>query len=426
MIQKPKGTLDILPNQTKKWQYVEELLRKLCRGFGYNEIRIPTFEATELFTRGVGDTTDIVQKEMYTFADRENRSLTLRPEGTAGVMRAVIENSLCSDALPLKLYYILSSFRYEKPQAGRSREFFQFGIEQIGTNTASADAEIISFCAELIKILRLPNVLCHINTVGCKTCRPVYHAELRKYLQAHETELCDTCKVRMVKNPLRTLDCKSPVCKDIVMGAPKSKEWVCDDCGTHFAELQDFLKALGVDYIVDPLIVRGLDYYTKTVFEFISADIGAQSTVIGGGRYDGLMEMLGGGKHPGIGFAMGLTRLIAALEANGFPFPDDDTPALYIAAFPDKESNEVTKTAMRLVNSLRADGIYAETDLMGRSLKSQMKYADKIGAKYTLILGADEIKKGTAVLKNMSTSEQTECEVDKVKEALIKVFEGII
>ena len=417
MIQKPRGTLDILPSESVKWQYIEQAIRDICKLYGYGEMRVPTFEATELFARGVGDTTDIVQKEMYTFTDREERSFTLRPEGTAGVVRSIIENSLYSDALPLKLYYIMSCFRYEKPQAGRSREFYQFGIEQLGSTSPIVDGEVISLADALFKKLGIEDVSLNINSIGCMSedCRPNYHKILKAYLKDSHGNLCDTCKSRFERNPMRILDCKSDTCKSIVAAAPKSKDYLCGDCQDHFDKLQTYLKTMGIDFTVNPLIVRGFDYYTKTVFEFISDKIGAQGTILGGGRYDGLSELIGGPKLPGIGFGMGLTRLIMEIENSGGNFPKRETPLIYIASLADDKAREA---AVSLSRKLRDNDIYAETDNMERSLKSQMKYADKIGAEYVYIIGSDEVANGRAVLKNMRTSEQNECAFDELVERL--------
>jgi len=410
MIQKPKGTIDILPADSAKWQYIEETMRSVCGFYGYGEIRLPTFEATELFSRGVGDTTDVVQKEMYTFTptqDKDKKSITLRPEGTANVMRSVIENSLYGDALPLKVYYIMTCFRYETPQSGRSREYYTFGIEQIGSTSPIVDAEVMGLADALIKKLGIKGVALHINSIGCMEpgCRQNYHRVLKEYLGSSYESLCETCKSRFGRNPVRVLDCKSDICKNIVADAPKSKDFLCGECGAHFEKTQSYLKALGMDFVIDPLIVRGLDYYAKTVFEFISGDIGALGTIVGGGRYDGLSELIGGPKLPGIGFGMGMGRLMAAYENSGGEFPDRKKPMVYIAALPDEKAK---RTAAQLTNRLRIDGIHAETDNMDRSLKSQMKYADKIGAQYVYVIGDREVAENKAILKNMRTSGQFE------------------
>ncbi len=410
MIQKPRGTMDILPKDAATWQFIESRAREVASKFGFQEIRFPTFESTELFQRGVGDSTDVVQKEMYTFTDREGRSLTLRPEGTASVARTLIENGMCSDTMPLKLYYLINCFRYEKPQAGRSREFFQFGVELFGASDASADAEIIAVANSLIKELGIKNTKLHINSIGCSECRPAYRTALKEYFESHKDELCDTCKGRLETNPLRILDCKSPICSEIAKNAPKTIDHLCSDCKQHMDELEGYLQEMGIEYEIDTHIVRGLDYYSRTVYEFIATDIGAQSTILGGGRYDGLIKDLGGPSLAGIGFAAGITRLILAMEKSGVNIENDNRPCLYIASM----GKSAMKLAMGVVAKLRNDGLYAETDLVGRSLKAQMKYADKKKAKYTLILGDSELEAKKAQIKNMNTGEQTEVSLDDI------------
>lgn len=409
MIKKIKGTMDILPDETPLFRYIEGIMREEAEKYGYGEIRTPTFENTELFVRGVGDTTDVVQKEMYTFNDRdENRSISLRPEGTASVARALIENGKYSDPMPLKYYYIISCFRHEKPQAGRSREFFQFGTEMFGSDSPAADATAIALAASVLRRLGLKNVKLHLNSIGCKECRPQYRSELVKYFSSHEDKLCDTCRERLVKNPLRLLDCKNPDCAEIAKSAPKTTEHLCESCSSKFELLKSALDAMNIDYVVDSNIVRGLDYYTGAVFEFIAEGIGAQSTVCGGGRYDGLVESLGGPALSGIGFAMGITRIILAMRELGLDTVEQTRPALYVAALGDRAMIK----ALSIVERLRANGKYAECDTVGRSLKAQMKYANKIGAEYTLIIGDSEIDAGKAQLKCMSDGTQTEVELD--------------
>lgn len=407
MIVKPRGTIDVLPSEMRLWHIVEQNARRTAAQYGFEEIRFPTFEATELFQRGVGDTTDVVQKEMYTFSDRDGRSLTLRPEGTAGVVRSIIENGLCSETMPLKLYYLTNFFRYEKPQAGRSREFYQFGVEMFGTNSPAADAEVISLADSVIRSVGITNVKLYINSIGCPTCRRTYHGALKAYFAARRDELCDTCRGRLETNPLRILDCKSPICHDIAKDAPKTIDYLCEDCASHFASLRRHLDAMGLSYEIDPRIVRGLDYYTKTVFEFVSEGIGAQSTICGGGRYDGLVQSVGGPALSGIGFGMGITRLILTMKGEGIGEQQKEQPALYIA--PMGENAAIKAAAM--VAALRKKGLYAEYDIVGRSLKAQMKYADKIGARYTLIMGDSEIESGKAQLKNMKESTQSEIDL---------------
>ena len=409
MIQKIKGTMDLLPDVTPLYRYIEGVMREEAGKYGFGEIRTPMFENTELFVRGVGDTTDVVQKEMYTFHDRDDdRSITLRPEGTAGVARAVIENGKYGDAMPLKYYYLISCFRHEAPQAGRSREFFQFGTEMFGSESAAADATIIALGASIFRRLGLSNVKLHINSIGCKCCRPKYREALVGHFSGHTEEICDTCRTRLDKNPLRLLDCKSPICRAIAEKAPRTIDNLCPECEAHFALLRESLDAMGVEYVVDPGIVRGLDYYTRTVFEFIAEGIGAQSTVCGGGRYDGLIEELGGPALPGIGFGMGLTRVVLALEQAGLANVAPDAPRLYIAALGERALVQ----ALAITERLRREGVYVECDNMGRGLKAQMKYANKIGADYTLILGDSEIESRRAQLRDMKNSSQYEVELD--------------
>ena len=409
MIQKIKGTMDLFPEDTVLFRYMEKIMREEAARYGFGEIRIPTFENTELFVRGVGDTTDVVQKEMYTFVDRdEHRSISLRPEGTASVARALIENGKYSDPMPLKYYYIISCFRHEKPQAGRSREFFQFGTEMFGSDSPAADATVIAVAASVLRRLGLKNIKLHINSIGCPECRPNYRAALVEYYSSHEAAICDTCKDRLKKNPLRLLDCKNPPCAALAKGAPRTVDHLCETCEKKFATLTAMLDKMDIPYEIDSGIVRGLDYYTGTVFEFIAEGIGAQSTVCGGGRYNGLVESLGGPSLPGIGFGMGLTRVILAMKEQGL---DKEIlaalPRLYIAALGDSAVVE----AMAITERLRREGVFAECDVIGRSLKAQMKYANKIGAEYTLILGDSEIESGKAQLRNMKDGTQTEVDL---------------
>ena len=409
MIQKIKGTMDILPEETPLWRYIEGVMREEAEKYGYGEIRTPTFENTELFVRGVGDTTDVVQKEMYTFADRdEGRSISLRPEGTASVVRALIENGKCSDPMPLKYYYIMSCFRHEKPQAGRSREFVQFGTEMFGSNSPASDATAIALANSVLKRLGLKNVKLHINSIGCKECRPKYRQALVDYYNANYDCLCDTCKTRLEKNPLRLLDCKNPDCHALAEKAPRTVDYLCESCESNFALLKAALDAMKIDYVVDPSIVRGLDYYTGTVFEFIAEGIGAQSTVCGGGRYDGLVSSLGGPELAGIGFGMGITRLILAMRELGLDNIETARPTLYIASLGERAMIK----GLEITERLRADGKYAECDVVGRSLKAQMKYANKKGARYTLIIGDSEVEAGVAQLRDMESGEQREVSLD--------------
>ena len=404
MIQKPRGTMDILPKESKKWQFIESVARSVCRKHGFGEIRFPTFEETQLFQRGVGDTTDVVQKEMYTFIDRDGTSYSLRPEGTACVARAVIENGLSGDTMPVKLFYIINCFRHERPQAGRYREFYQFGAELFGATTPSADTELICLANDFLKGLGIKNTTLHVNSIGCPSCRPKYKAALVEYFSSRKDELCDTCKSRLLANPLRILDCKSPICSSIAKDAPKTIDHLCEECETHFEGLRARLDVSGVDYEVDCNIVRGLDYYSRTVFEFISEGIGSQSTVCGGGRYDGLVEQIGGPKLAGIGFAAGINRLVLTME-NGSNYEEaDDGADIYIAPLGEAASVK----ANEICAFLRENDVICETDLVGRSLKAQMKYANKINAKNTLIIGDGEIESGKAQIRNMKLGEQSE------------------
>ncbi len=403
----PRGTQDLLPADSYKWQYLEGKMMETARLFGYREIRPPVFEHTEVFTRSVGDTTDVVQKEMYTFEDKGGRSITLRPELTAGVVRAVIEHGLINDALPVKVCYAGGCYRYEKPQAGRLREFHQFGVECFGAPGPAADAEIIALAGHLLHTLGVKNLSLEINSIGCPTCRAKYHEALKAYFTGHIDELCGTCRERLERNPMRILDCKSPVCSQIAAGAPVMLDYLCDDCAAHFEGVKAHLTAAGMAYTVNPHIVRGLDYYTRTVFEFVSGEIGAQSTVCGGGRYDGLIEQMGGPSTAGLGFGMGIERLLMVLESQGCPIPTPKPCDVYIAPMGEAAGREAT----RLCTALREEGFSAQTDLCGRSLKAQMKYANKIGAAFTLALGDSELESGKANLKNMATGQQTEVEL---------------
>ena len=397
----PRGTQDVLPSQSYRWQYIEKVVREVSSRFGFKEIRFPTFEHTELFTRSVGDTTDVVQKEMYTFLDKGERSITLRPEGTACVVRSAVENNLLADALPLKVSYVTSCFRYEKPQAGRLREFHQFGAEVFGSQNPDADAQLIALANAIFSAFGVENLELKINSIGCPECRREYHEALKKYFESHVEELCTTCVSRLEKNPMRILDCKSPVCSEIAKDAPKITDYLCDECQNHFDGVKKRLEVLSIPYTVDPTIVRGLDYYTKTVFEFVSKNIGAQGTVCGGGRYDGLVSEIGGAATPALGFAIGLERLLLLIDACGIEIEKPSTCDIFLATLGETASIKATE----LVCKLREKGIFAENDIMGRSLKAQMKYADKIGAKYCVVIGDDEISNNKATLKNMSNGE---------------------
>lgn len=413
----PRGTNDILPEDIPKWLYVEDVIRKLCFEFGYKEIRTPVFEHTELFERGVGDTTDVVQKEMYTFLDKGGRSITLRPEGTASAARAFLEHGLFNQPLPVKLYYNISCYRYEKPQAGRLREFHQFGVEAYGSQSPQMDAEIILLCMTLFKRLGISDLTLKINSIGCKDCRHKYNELLKEYLRDNLDRLCETCNIRFEKNPLRILDCKNKSCNEITEGAPKLLDHICPSCKEHFESTKKYLDELKIAYAIDPWIVRGLDYYTKTVFEVKTGKSGAQSTVCGGGRYDGLIEELGGPQMGGIGFAVGIERLLDLMKDKQIEFPKSRPLDIFIA----NAGKDADFEAARLVQNLRENGFWAEKDLSEKSLKAQMKYADKLNARFSLVLGDDEIKTGQAVLKNMKTGEKINVSL-KVLDMLYKVL----
>lgn len=407
MIKKPRGTEDILPNDSKIWRLIENTAHEICAKYGYKEIRTPVFEDTSLFSRGVGDTTDVVQKEMYTFNDKGRRSITLRPEGTASLVRSYIENSLYANPQPTKLYYLISCYRYEKPQSGRLREFHQFGLECFGSDSSATDAEIITLAFDFFKTLGVKDLSLNLNSIGCEKCKPKYNEELKKYFSSHIDKLCDTCKDRLEKNPMRIIDCKSPVCQEVCADAPRMIDYLCEDCDSHFNQLTSYLDKLNIKYTIDPNIVRGLDYYTRTVFEISSDALGAQSTVCGGGRYNGLVEELGGKPTPGIGFAMGIERLILILKSQGIELGESLGPNIFVASIGDNAS----LTAQKLVYDLRNKGLWAERDLCDRSVKAQMKYANKLGACYSIVIGDDEVLNNKASLKNMGTGEETVVEL---------------
>lgn len=403
-----KGTKDVLPSESYKNQYIEATCLGVAENFGYKEMRTPVFEHTELFQRGVGDTTDVVQKEMYTFDDKGGRSITLRPEGTAGAARAFLENGLSNEALPQKICYLTSCYRYEKPQAGRLREFHQFGIECFGATSPLADAEMISLAKQIFDELGVKDLHLELNSIGCPECRAEYHKALKEYFSQYKDKLCDTCNDRLERNPMRILDCKSPVCSEIAKGAPVVLDYLCDECKEHFEKVKSYLDAANIEYIVNPQIVRGLDYYTKTVFEFVSDAIGSQGTVCGGGRYDGLLEELGGQHTPSLGFAMGLERLQLVMEAQGCNFPEPSRPDLFIVAMGEK----ATLKAVEIAKDMRDEGFSVVYDLNGRSLRAQMKYADKLGAKFNVVIGDNEVENKIVSLKDMATGESSEINLD--------------
>lgn len=406
----PKGTKDVLPKDSYKWQYIEKKWDQICSEYGFKEMRTPTFESTELFNRGVGDTTDIVQKEMYTFEDMGHRSITLKPEGTSPAVRAFIESNQYAETQPTKYYYDISCFRYEKPQAGRLREFHQFGIENFGTSSMLADAEVIALASEFLKRMNVPDVELHISSVGCRHCRPVYREKLQEYLRPRYDELCDTCKTRFDKNPMRILDCKSEVCWDIAKGAPMMLDYLCDDCKAALEELMKYLDAMGIEYKIDPTIVRGLDYYTKTAFEFITNKIGAQGTVCGGGRYDHLIEEVGGPDMPGVGFGLGKERLLMLMESCDNDFGGEQAPEIFVAWIGD----ENLPYSLALLNEIRQKGVRAVLDTKARNLKGQLKYANKLGALYSLVIGEDEVKTGELTLKDMKEGNQVKVHRDEL------------
>ncbi len=412
MISIPKGTKDMLPQDAYKWHYVESVARSTAAKFGFKEIRTPMFEHTELFLRGVGETTDIVTKEMYTFEDKGGRSMTLRPEGTAGVARCFIENGLFQGVMPMKAYYIASVFRYEKPQNGRLREHHQFGVECYGSDSPSADAEVIALAHSFLSEVGLDSLELNINSIGCPKCRAEYNAALKAYIGENLQNMCGQCRQRFDKNPLRILDCKEEACKAITAKAPKITDYLCDDCNAHFEKVQNLLSKQGITYKVNPGIVRGLDYYTRTVFEFVSTDIGAQGTVCGGGRYNNLVEEVGGKPTPAVGFGLGLERLLLVLENLNKLNACEEHTDLYVLPI----GENAKEYALSLVSKLRSEGISAETDIMDRGIKAQMKYADKSGARYVVALGDDEIASGTIKLKNMSDGKEIPCEIDRIAE----------
>lgn len=412
-IQRPKGTQDLLPGTIEQWQYLEETIRSVCREYGYEEIRTPIFEATELFQRGVGQTTDIVKKEMYTFLDKGNRSMTLRPELTASVCRAYVEDKLYGQPQPVKLYYIGPMFRYERPQSGRFRQFHQFGVEVLGADQAIVDAEVISLVWNLYKRLGLKGLEVHVNSVGCPICRARHRELLQEFLANRKGELCNDCQERFERNPLRILDCKNPSCQTVTKGAPTTKDTLCDDCGTHFERVLEILGRAGVVYRVNPRLVRGLDYYTKTAFEVMVEEIGAQSAICGGGRYDKLVEEIGGPPTPGIGFAMGIERVLAALQVQD-KLPKQE-PKLFamLIALGEKAQTE----GFALLTALRSQGMPVGMDLLGRSLKNQLKSANRLGAHYALILGEEELARNVLVIRDLTLGEQREVSlIDAVEE----------
>jgi len=407
---RPRGTNDVLPGEVEKWQYLEELARKICREYGYEEIRTPIFEHTELFHRGVGETTDIVEKEMYTFTDRGDRSITLRPEATAAIVRAYVENKLYALPQPVKLFLIGPMFRYDRPQAGRFRQFHQFDVEVFGSDSPAIDAEVIAMAMDIYERIGLKDLELHINSVGCPECRPVLRKKLQEHFQPHLENLCPNCKGRFERNPLRILDCKNEQCQEMGRHAPTTLDALCPECDSHFERVKGYLDAVGVRYIVDNRLVRGLDYYTRTAFEIMARDIGAQSSIGGGGRYNGLIEECGGPATPGIGFALGLERILLTAERQGLTFPVTRGPAVFIATV----GTGAERQAFQLLQQLRRQGVAAEKDYLGRSLKAQMKYAGKLEARLVIILGEEEVARGVAVVRDMQAGEQQEVSLSEL------------
>ncbi len=416
MINIVKGTKDILPSEVYKWQYVEEKFRKTAQSYGFREIRTPMIEHTELFKRGIGDTTDVVNKEMYTFEIAE-RSLSIKPEGTASVVRSFIENKLYADIVPAKFYYVTPCYRYEKMQKGRQREFHQFGIEVFGSEKMSADAELIFLADNYFKDLGIDkDIQLRINSIGCTECRSEYRNALKDYFRPHYDELCDTCKERFEKNPLRLLDCKNPECKKIAAGAPSILDHLCESCRNDFDELKKDLDKLGVEYTVDPGIVRGLDYYNKTAFEFVTDKLGAQGTVCGGGRYDGLVSQFGGPETAAVGFGLGIERLLLLLDEEGIEIPEAKSCDIFIAAMGENAKFK----AFELSKELRCEGFDVIIDVCERSLKAQLKYADRLGARYCAVIGENELEKGVAALRDMNNSTQEDVEFKNIKKVIGK------
>jgi len=416
LIKAPKGTRDILPDEIHKWNYVEEKFREICSRFGFREIRIPLFEHTELFRRGVGDATDIVQKEMYTFSDKGGRSITLRPEGTAGVVRSYIENGMASWPQPVKLFYNITAYRYENVQKGRYREFHQLGVELFGSPEADADAEVISLLYLFFEVIGIRGLSLSLNSIGCPSCRAEYNKVLKAFIEPKLNRLCEDCKNRYQRNPLRILDCKEKSCINELEGIPYLSDYICSDCAGHFEKVKEKLYAMGIPFVIDKSIVRGLDYYNRTVFEFVSKNIGSQGTVCGGGRYDGLIESVGGGPTPGIGFALGIERLLLEMDSQGIDIPLPSSPDIFIGVI----GNNANLFAENLALKLRSDGIICHKDIMGRSVKAQMKYANKLNARFVVIFGDKEVESGKVELKDMSSGEVRMINIDTLQDRLKK------
>lgn len=412
----PRGTKDVIPSDVYKWTFVEDMFREICEKFGYREIRTPAFEHTELFKRGVGETTDIVQKEMYTFTDNGGREITLKPEGTAPVVRAFIENKLYADAQPTKLFYNTPCFRYERPQAGRFRAFHQFGVEVFGAVNPSVDAEVISIAMTFFKKLGLKNLELKINSIGCPECRKKYNEALREFLNEKLEKLCKTCEDRYERNPMRIIDCKKEECQKELTGVPLILDYICQDCEDHFEKLQKYLGLMGLEYEIDPRIVRGLDYYNRTAFEIISREIGSQATVCGGGRYDGLVEEIGGPSTPGVGFGLGIERLLLTLENNNIEIPKPKGIDVFIVTM----GNRANEKAVEISQRLRENMVSVDIDHLSRSMKAQFKYSNKVNSLYTVVIGDNELDNNVVSLKNMETSTQEEITLDSVIDEIVK------
>ena len=416
----PRGTKDILPDGIGQWLYLEQKIREICGWYGYKEIRTPLFEHTELFQRGIGDTTDVVEKEMYTFTDRGGRSITLRPENTAAAVRAYLQNKLYAGTALTKLFYIGSMFRYDRPQAGRYREFHQFGVEALGEMNPAVDAEIIILAVRFLESLGLKDLSLSLNSVGCPQCRPVYRQRLQEFFKDKLSGLCEDCQSRYDRNPMRILDCKHEQCQQLSIGAPEITDCLCDECRDHFSRVQEYLRTAGISFQLDPRLVRGLDYYTKTAFEVKYAPLGAQSAVAGGGRYDGLVEEIGGSPTPAVGFAVGLERVLLALEQQQLLPALPDAVDVFVVAL----GENVQTAAFQLLMAMRAAGLSAQMDFAGRSMKAQMKQANKANARFVVILGEDEVREQAATLRNMQTSEQEKVTMKEIINKLCAEVKG--
>ncbi|OEF98927.1 histidine--tRNA ligase [Vulcanibacillus modesticaldus] len=410
----PRGTADVLPKESRIWDFIEQTAKNVFKRYNYKEIRTPIFEHTELFQRGVGETTDIVEKEMYTFKDKGDRSLTLRPEGTASVVRSFVENKLYADPDPVKLYYIGPMFRYERPQSGRMRQFTQIGVEALGSNDPRIDAEVISMALRQFEEMGLDNLRLEINSVGCSSCRPVHREKLVTYLHDVKEQLCKDCQSRLERNPLRILDCKNETCKSLTKEAPTIEQHLCDDCRTHYEDLKGHLDSMGISYIENPRLVRGLDYYTQTAFEIMAEGIGAIGTICGGGRYNGLVGEIGGNDVPGIGYAFSIERIVLALKAKGIDLGLEQGLDVYLIAL----GQEAKTVATKILDNLRKNKLSADMDYLDRKMKAQMKAADRSDAQYVIIIGEDEIAKQKVILRNMETGDQKEVSFDDLIETI--------